>query len=268
MSTEADIAAAATYWKRTLKPEPSIEFRNGQPGRGEMTWVASYSDMATWLPMVYPGPEETFVVQGQTVTRNVPLKFPDDTSMLANGLRVKYQWGTVNNGPSQGVGSTHEALVYVTVNFEQPPFGLTGDEPFQRIGSRNFREDLPVDPVFADGTTPAFEVTRPVTGMDYTVSVFDAPNINSDVENYWANYASRVNSDNWRGFAPGYVIYDGPEFDHTYKFGGVRTTNYTLHFRARAIPWTQIYKRDGTLAAYQVGGSNVIGTVPFSSLWR
>jgi hypothetical protein len=33
MSTEADISAAATYWKRTLKPEPSIEFRNGQPGR-------------------------------------------------------------------------------------------------------------------------------------------------------------------------------------------------------------------------------------------
>jgi hypothetical protein len=265
VSTTADIIAVSGYFKRCLKPEPWIEGGKDRPTRGEMTFLGDYATMTTWLPKIYPGTPETVVVQGQSVTRSVPLKHPDFPTLLATAYRPTYKWGKLAT-VTQGTG--HEALVFLTVTFEEPPFGLTGDDPYQSVSARGFREEIPVEASFSGGGTPAFDTTKPVNGLDYSITVYDAPGIDSTTEALWAGAAGKVNADPWRNHAAGYALFDYPQFNYVYKFGGVRTCTYTLNIRARSLPWTQTYKRDGTAGTLQMNSANVIGSVAFASLWK
>lgn len=265
MSTLAEVQAAAGIFRRQLKPEPELSGGDREPSKGRLSFIADTATISTWLPLVYPGKDETVVIQGTSRTRKVPLKHPTFPTMLAKSYRVRYRWGeydTITQGSTVG-----EALCFLDVDFEEPPFGLSSDEPFQRISTGQTSRTIPVDtPAFSGGGAPLFDAPKPIFGTEYRVSIFDASGIDADVENVWSQNAGKVNSDYWRGYAPGYVLYKGPQLEYQYKFGGVKTCTYTLLFEYSPVPWNSFYK-DGTLTTLQVGGGNYFTTVPFSSLW-
>jgi hypothetical protein len=266
MSTLTDIKAVAGLFKRKINTT-RVRGSTTRPNAAEAVWIADTATMATWLPLILPGKEESVVIQGTATTRFVPFKFPDFPTLLAVDYDVEYKWGEYDT-ITQGATQVGESLCMVRIQFEEPPFGLTGDDPYASISAQGWKQVIPTDAVtFSGGGTPGYDVGLPVSGFNYAIRVMEAPAVDAAVENYWRQQCGKVNTDTFRNAPPGYAIFDYPQIEYVYKKFGTRVCNYTHYIRTSTIPWTQAYKRDGTLGTLQVGGGDYLGAIPFNSLW-
>jgi hypothetical protein len=268
VSTSADIAALCSVWKRLLKPEPRITLqKSDRPATGTMAFLTNRDNLATTLPAINPGIEQTLSVMGTTVTRRVPLQHPDFAGLYAVGWDVQYRYGTIDGYGTADASS--ENLAIVTVNFESLPYAVSGDDPYLNVNVSNYDREIPVDAVtFAGGGTPGYEIGKDATGLRYAMTVFNAPGVDKGVEAFWWANANKVNSDTFRDIPPGYVQFKGPQLDYKYLNDGTRVCNYTLTFDASPVKWNQLYTRAGALDDLYVGGAARYGSVAIGSLWR
>lgn len=268
MSTTTDIAALCSVWKRQLKPEPRLALpRIDRPATASLTWLTDRASLASTLPAIQPGLNQTVSIMGTSVTRKVPLVHPDFTGIYAVGYDVTYRYGHLTNYGT--ANAADENLALVTVQFESLPYAVSGDDPYLNVSVSPYDREIPVDSVsFAGGGTPGYEVGRDATGLRYAVTVYNSPTVDRSVEAFWWAQANKVNSDTFRDIAPGYVQFKGPQLDYRYLNDGTRVCNYTLTFDASPVKWNQAYNRSGTIDDLYVGGAVRYGSCAFGSLWR
>jgi hypothetical protein len=267
MSTYAQVKAAASSFRQALDPRPwaSYDGKAGT-GEGEVSYWVQMSQLAAALDVI-DGLDETFEISPGpppvTITRNVPLVHHRFAALYAYKYRVEEYYSPEAAGADKSSGPQAK----ISVSFWLPPWGV-GADPYQDVRMTGTQQQLPADgATFSGGGTPAFEVTRPVSGSSYSVTVHDAPGFDETHEAYLNTMAGGLNDAVWRGNAIGTVQFHSPSVAYSLKRDGSRTASYTLQFDTRPFNFNYEFDRTGTLRQLLIGGSPRFNLISFGSLF-
>lgn len=227
--------------------------------RGRMRFKVNWKDRWSFYRDVAGRVTTTQLGSAGSISRIVPLQYPDNPWMYACGM------DTTPVGQSRKVGSEHTwDFAFIDVDFETRPFNMmTGDFPGYQGSFRTESIEMSSESlVYWKGVLKsqnyktsggsawplAKEVYRIVPTASITITQEYCP---------WIPYGTifsllgRVNSQPFYGCAPGTVFFDGAGSESQFSFGTADSERLvsqrvTLKFRFRPIPWNMFLCPDGS----------------------
>ena len=227
-------------------------------GVGAMAaWQCAYADVWTWLT-VAAGTKE--VVNG-TVTRIVPLRFPDNTNLIARNIDVQLTG-------YDSVNSTY-STAKMMVEFATPQWDMSGGSAFLTENlkfSSNFIT-LPGSAYkFGDGTVVTQDVGRYVPEVEWSVTSYMMPTLDTATI---MSVVGCVNSATILGCAPNTLLFNGVNSQRQTTTGFVNSYETQFSFVYRPVSWQMLMRPDGTGFATVTdnNGNGIFPTADFSVLF-
>jgi hypothetical protein len=270
VSTVAQVVAAAPSFRQSTKDRPRADVRSREPSKATVTWWVKQNQLDAALAVIN-GVSETFTLDpgppAITITRTVPLRHPRWSNLLAVGYTIEEYFSS--EAYTTGISCTGPQAK-IAVSFETPSWPTGSENPYQKVSARGFSHNLPIDPAaatFSGGGTPGFDVSRPVGGMTYVISVGDASGVTSTQEAAWAAAQGKVNSTTFRGNAAGTVLVGAPNFDYRTDANANVKCDYSLELSVLPVRWDQSIRADGALGTVLVGGAAKHASVDINTLF-
>lgn len=273
MSTIDDIPSG---WNVLHSPEPKERIVLGVGIEAEMSWVGPWEDRHDFLAAV-AGYDETFSYPGGvSVTRRVPLKYPDER--YDDVYAYDCAMGAVGrSGPSAENRGITYALCKVTVYFRSQPFYVgAGDYPMVSLMASGGADIVTVPGTAYEFPSDSLRVDHNagvlVPTVDYAMTFHNLPSLDDRVS-VWEGLTGRVNSDSFytpfhpvTPYAAGYVQMLSFSTASSISFGNVQTHTATLQLRYRRVKHNEIMRPDGTAfeAPERVGSSDPL--IPVATL--
>ncbi len=176
---------------------------------------------------------------GGSVTRRLPMEHPERPGLFA----VRAQAEGMGRSSASGLYSWYK----LTVEFDSPPYQLTGDTPFMSIRRAAGVSHITVPGMYlrqvSDNKVLNHDGAVPVPVVHYLVTVFGLSAIN-DVAISDA-MAAPLNSSTLylpgATIAAGYALFNSVEDQNDFSYGGVVTRSITYKFAFRStMKWTEI----------------------------
>ena len=267
MSTIDDLPSG---WKVLHNPQVTERITLGVGIECAMTWYGPWEDRHDFLDVVAGSDESFSYPGGVTVTRRVPLKYPDERydDVYAYDCEMR---GEGRSGVSaEGRGITY-ALAFVTVYFRSQQFYVgAGDYPMISLMANGGADMVTVPGTAYEFPSDSLRVDHNagvlVPTVDFAMTFHNLPSLDDRVS-VWEGLTGRVNSDSFytpfrpvTPYDPGYVQMLSFSTASSISFGNVQTHTATLQLRYRRIKHNEIMRPDGTgfEAPERVGSSDYL----------
>jgi hypothetical protein len=240
-------------WSIARTPAPWIA---GGPGgrEGEITFQVGLNDIGSFLTTLAGTTETVTLTGGGTMDRIVPLKHPDDPTMLAMSYRAE-AYGTPN-GTGASIHSTQFSHHRVRVQFATLPFGVGGDSPFYSLSTETAEsfETIPnVTLHFSNGTAPTgeFGIPAPLSVLNLTTYLNPTP-----VDYALSALVGKINSvafDDYPPFTLRFTRINSEAQQGMFS----RSLVKSYGFQFRDPHWNKILRNDGVWDTATIGSTGV-----------
>lgn len=268
----SEITDLPSGWKVLHSPEVTERITLGVGIECAMTWFGPWEERHDFVDVVAGSDESFSYPGGVTVTRRVPLKYPDERYEDVYAYDCDMQGMGRSGSSSRGI--TY-ALARVTVYFRSQSFYVgSGDFPMVSIMTGGGADMVTVPGTAFEFPSDSLRVDHNagvlVPTVDYAMTFHSLPSLDTRIP-VWESLAGRVNSDNFytpfrptTPYSAGYVQFLNYSTASSVSFGNVQTHSATLQLRYRYIPHNEIMRPDGTAfeAPTLVGGGSTDYLIP------
>jgi hypothetical protein len=191
---------------------------------------------------------------GSPMLYRVPLQFPENPNLYANGASITYggaqQWaaGTYTYSGPSGLGPSPYGYARVDVNFKFYAWGFQDAQwsTYQMRSSGNFITTPYQVYLFADGRRTDADVGILVPEQEMVYTRYWLPDL-SYIEPTVLAMSGCVNSAPFgpRALDSGTVLFIGGDSNQTQSVMGIQSQDVQLTFRYRRIPWNNFLHPDG-----------------------
>lgn len=238
------LADSPVHWDILRDPRPTYR---GDPGGRVATvhFLVALADAPAFVQHII-GTVETIPYSGGSISRVVPLVYPDDPQMFLVSYEVEY-FGTPG-GSGSSVFSSQFSHARVACEFATLPFGVAGDSPYWSLEA-DFGvavETIPGSAFrFADNSRLSGEAGNQVGVVSYALTVFQSAQPFGYAA---ASLVGKVNSVAFDDFPPGTLWLKGLRSQQSRgMFSTSLVKGYNLQFRER--PWREVMRPDGAWEA-------------------
>ena len=215
-------------------------------------WYVPFAYMTTFLRIVGGSVENI----GGLINRVVPLRFAEYTWCIAYDCNVEYVgWDSASN---------NFAGIQARISYRTPPYPVDGSDSFMTLNTQaqTIAMQAPAGLLSGSGGRVSSDTQFQAGGMTYNWTFHKLASF--DPSSY-AAIGTVVNSNTWRGFAPGTVKFEGVGATRTTSFNGVVSWEVNFPFQVRFVPWNYEFMDDGSLGAVTYNGTSRYASVDFAS---
>jgi hypothetical protein len=211
-----------------------------------MHFLVALNDVTPFVRHII-GTVETIEYSGGTISRVVPLVYPDDTEMFLVSYKPEY-FGTPG-GSGTSVYSSMFSHARIACEFSTLPFGVQGDSPYWTLDA-DFGVSVETIPGSAfrfpsDGSSLSGEAGNSVGVVSYVLTVYQSA---TPFGYSAASLVGKVNSAAFDDFPIGTLWLKGLRSQQSRgMFSQSLVKSYNLQFRER--PWNEVMRADGAWEA-------------------